>query len=669
MKTITRSLWSRIPIVTALAVLFAANVKTFAIEGLHLSLQCSNVVLTWPSVEGETYIVQYRPTLDSNSSWEMLTSSLPAEVGITNTTFIHSNAVIMAVCGGGGSFAAMSYGGNESSLMATAVEDDTPTEPVAISTNGIGSPVPLQLFPPGFDMSGYYIYDPSSDKLVSGSLLSSSSGGGIQLNDLDPPTEEGGVFTNSSGFISETGFYRVVRNGVHLVGITNGMNLSGVVSIPVEIGTDAGILAALSIREDGSPVGNSSAIAPFQGSLHIVLDTTAMSNGIHQISGYASWTSGGDEDGSTGVDAESPPVTVNVYNEVAFPNWIEHFGELYDSVLITAQLAHTNAHWFVDIYGSNAGYIGTFEGDTTDGTIYGWWDLVGPGGVAYTNEAYFDFVVSADYAGQAPQGNGPQPNGSSTSVPKRTYRQTDNWVGKGMWVTANLQAWENLTSSDTLDIATDGFVTIADTVGLTTRPTHPTGTAFRIQYGSGIPASTRNSQWQSLRNALYHPESRNFFYLGHGSPDSLGGSPDTNRLITVSEVATNLHTIPAGQTNRHGYRFVFLYGCETASGTLPEAFGIIHRENVPIGDYVDAALTPGAFVGWNDKQKAGILGASLLDNAHFLQHFQYEWAGNGRGVSAALDAAKNNYTDVYFIDRSKLKVFGYWDLTTLGNNR
>jgi len=51
----------------------------------------------------------------------------------------------------------------------------------------------------------------------------------------------------------------------------------------------------LSVWEDGSPVGNSPVLAPFQNQLHIVLDTTAMSNGVHQISGFASWNSGGDE--------------------------------------------------------------------------------------------------------------------------------------------------------------------------------------------------------------------------------------------------------------------------------------------------------------------------------------------------------------------------------------
>lgn len=83
-------------------VLFLVSlVQTFAIEGLKLSLQCSNVVLSWPSMEGETYIVQYRPTLRANDPWRTLTSSLPAGTGTnitllsTRTLFnIHNAAVV-----------------------------------------------------------------------------------------------------------------------------------------------------------------------------------------------------------------------------------------------------------------------------------------------------------------------------------------------------------------------------------------------------------------------------------------------------------------------------------------------------------------------------------------------------------------------------------------------
>jgi hypothetical protein len=73
----------------------ASAVQTFAIEGLQLqvSLQSSNAVLSWPSQDGETYFVQYRPTIGTNDPWQTLTNSLPADSGTNITYFIHSNAV------------------------------------------------------------------------------------------------------------------------------------------------------------------------------------------------------------------------------------------------------------------------------------------------------------------------------------------------------------------------------------------------------------------------------------------------------------------------------------------------------------------------------------------------------------------------------------------------
>lgn len=657
---------TKITIGTA-AFMLLTTLHTFAIEGLQISVQCSNVFLSWPSTNDEIFIVQYRPTLDSSTPWQTLTASWAADTATNRTVFVHSNIVQFPNCGGDSMMMSM----NESAALSAKSATDEPTEPVAVRIDDEKlSPVPLMLYPPGFDLSNFLIFDPASSEWFKGTAELTAA-----LNSVsrDVPQPQDGDGPGDDSTPPETGFYRVVRNGVHLIGITNGMTLSGVVSIPVEVGAEAGDLVALSVREDGSPVGNSPAVAPFDAPLHVVLDTTAMTNGVHQISGFASWNSGGDEGSGIGVDAESPTIAVTVYNEITFPAWIEHYGELYDAVLITAQSAHTNADWYVDIYGSDAGYIGTFGGHTDDGNIYAWWDLVGPPPTyqSYASERYFDFVVTTEYDdGLArAQKNGPEPQGaaSSTSGAKRTYRQTDNWTSKGMWVVANQQAWEGTLGSDMLDIASDGFAGMAEGFGLTVRPTRPSGESFRIGYGDSIPASTRNSQWASLRSALYHQESRNFFYLGHGSPNGIGAGV-SNRFISAFEISTNLHTLPAGQTNRHGYRFVFLYGCETASGTLPESFGIIHKEDVPGIDYANAGLTPGTFVGWNHKQSAAIAASIFTDNAYFLQHFQYEWM-NGFGVNDALNRAKNNYSDVGFINRSKLKVFGNWDLRPLSFNR
>jgi hypothetical protein len=74
-------------------IIFFSAIHTFAIEGLKLSIHCPDVWLSWPSIEGETYIVQYRETLQTNTPWTTLTNTLPAESGTNLTVFVHSNHV------------------------------------------------------------------------------------------------------------------------------------------------------------------------------------------------------------------------------------------------------------------------------------------------------------------------------------------------------------------------------------------------------------------------------------------------------------------------------------------------------------------------------------------------------------------------------------------------
>jgi hypothetical protein len=211
-----------------------------------------------------------------------------------------------------------------------------------------------------------------------------TNGGGS----IDPNgTNDSAGGTNS--FPSTTGFYRVVRDGAHLYGLTNGTTLSGIVSIPVELANGSGTVSTMSLTEDDSPVGNSIQTAPLNSPLGLVVDTTQMSNGVHQVSASARW-----DDTNGGLwEADSPPVSVTVSNEISYPNWMPEFGELGNSLLIRATSAHTNVDWYIDVYDSQYSYIGTFGGHTDDGDISVVWDLVGPDGVAHTNDSSFFFCL------------------------------------------------------------------------------------------------------------------------------------------------------------------------------------------------------------------------------------------------------------------------------------
>ena len=96
-------------VITAVTLLLASRVHTSAIEGLQISVQCSNVVLSWPSDEtsGETYIVQYRADLTSTNPWTTLTNYMPPDAGTNLTFFVHSNIVQHPNCAGSGSSSMM----------------------------------------------------------------------------------------------------------------------------------------------------------------------------------------------------------------------------------------------------------------------------------------------------------------------------------------------------------------------------------------------------------------------------------------------------------------------------------------------------------------------------------------------------------------------------------
>lgn len=82
-----------------------AGIAVQAIEGLQITVQYPNAVLSWPSVVGETYQVFYRPTLNPDTPWVSLASGLPAAAGANSTTFMHSGIVVIPMdtgSGGGG---------------------------------------------------------------------------------------------------------------------------------------------------------------------------------------------------------------------------------------------------------------------------------------------------------------------------------------------------------------------------------------------------------------------------------------------------------------------------------------------------------------------------------------------------------------------------------------
>jgi hypothetical protein len=437
-----------------------------------------------------------------------------------------------------------------------------------------------------------------------------------------------------------TGFYRVVRDGIHLVGISNSMVISGVVKMPVELGNSSGQIVSMCVSEDESPVGNSIQ-CPVSNPYFITLDTTEMTNGVHQINGSARWedTNGNDW------EVDSPSFSVTTSNEITFENWMPAFGQLGNTLLIRATSAHPVTQWEIDVYNSTNAYIGSFMGDTTNGDISVVWNLFDYYGIQHTNDPFFSFTIETQHA------DPPTPP---------TYKQTDPWSGPGGWAFAIQHAFDGTIDVNLLYEEMDGFYNAAKAANFPVGPTTgPEPFALEFQEGNEI------SEWYTFNATVLDPQGRNLVYFGHGGPNGLGyNQHDTNVSLTVDQIAAALHTIPAGQTNAHKFRFVFLDGCSTAKGRLPEAFGILHKQNVQQIDYYNASLRPSAFCGWSsDKAVAFISGHALnYDHVNFINHIQFDMLNNGAGIHAAINYAAGQ-PDVVTVITSQFMCYGCWTLT------
>jgi hypothetical protein len=546
------------------------NISSFATEGLQVSVQSTNAVLSWPSdyTSGETYMIQSRSNLTTDS-WMILSDFVSADYGTNITHYIDPNAVIFPP--------PMSGGG----------------------TNGGGS-----------------IPDPNNTNNV--------SGGG------------------TNAFFSTTRFYRVVRDGAHLFGLTNGSVLSGIVSLPIELANDGGTVSSVCITENETPIGNSIQITPAINPLATKLDTTLLTNGIHTISASARW-----DDTNGGLwEAESSAISVTISNEISYENWMPSFGETGNTFLFRATSAHTNTDWVVSVYDSNDTYLGYFNGHTYDGDISFYYDY---SGTSLTNNPVFSFEISTEYV------DPPTP---------KTYKQTDPWTAEGAWAMDTQHAWDSASDSSTLYQELSGFIGVAGSLGGVSPAQSSDGSPYALAFGSSD--LTGDSNWSAFRNAIFNSTTRNLVYFGHGGQTGIGYiTSNTNRFISSTEIANKLHTIPTGQTNRHAFRFVFIDACSTAFGTMPESFGILHRENVPGGDYVDASLRFSAYVGWPKDKYIGILNGIYInyDHVNFIVHIQNEMILNDRTIKDAIVHA-SQYADTHgSFGPDDLKVYGYWDLT------
>lgn len=137
----------------------------------------------------------------------------------------------------------------------------------------------------------------------------------------------------------------------------------------------------------------------------------------------------------------------------------------------------------------------------------------------------------------------------------------------------------------------------------------------------------------NLLTNLAKPDTKNFFYYGHGLPFWIGSDTGgTNEAeifaFEVADALTNNFSARGGFDVKHPYRFVFLDACSTgASKEWRHAFGIYSKGKA--GQGVAGIQGPQAFVGWKSPTLAlGAAGAtetSCKDYGEMLNLFFADW--------------------------------------------
>ena len=598
----------------------------------------------------------------------------------TNVTFyVHFNIVQYPLVLGG-----VTKGSNISPL--TSANSTSSGVPMVMPANGSDSAVPLMLYPPGFDLSGFVIFDPVTGDWVSGAGYSVIPANSAPTEDIQPMDDSG---TNSA---PTAGFYRVVRDGVHFYGLTNGTVLSGTVQFPIEMALDstdeiAGI-TFYDVNTSAPLLGASTGRAGSQW----VLDwnTSKSFNGDYNI--YA------EVDFVSDIPVTNVPVMVTVSNVISFPNY---FSQVFGNQMWIYAETIPNAAYQLDIYDENTNYLGSFS-DYADsgGYISFLWDLTDGNGNTYDSTNFYGvFTVdtsslsgmssnisakslnagSANFQtvslthktfGSKVGANGAYPNGGSSpsASANQFWVKEPRWVPNNNWVVAY-----GLFSSDSAVQAADenmiiggpggewgGVLGTLDQYGLNGNispgNSAQNGTVFTLQ-----DQASRTNLLGYLADYRYE----NFYFFGHGNNSAIGAY--NGYILTLDQIADALLNVPLSyqiiHAAYHPYRFVLLDGCDTGAGNLCEGFAV-PAMTVSTNFFATAGVESRSFVGFKSWKADNISSSNWENYSAMTGWFLADWLSGVLNVQTCVYNAQN---DVHIsgqkMDTSAV-IYGAYDMNS-----
>jgi len=406
--------------------------------------------------------------------------------------------------------------------------------------------------------------------------------------------------------------------------------VSGVLTIRLNINTDTDTNTLIMLTVNG--VMDDTSVYQSNGVWFASWDTTSTANGFYQLT-FEMVESDGEDVIPVGT------TFVNVQNGVCFPDDVPLFGS---ALYVHAQTINTNGTWAMDVYDDQGNLFTNLSG-TVDANGYCDYPDTSQEGVAINllnnngnqlQSSYYDVYVTT-YPAATAMFNSIRANdansGGTSSARRRYYPQKNVGDGKN-WVIAYMQIFGQPDGTGEDPPAQLGSMMegAAQIIHDSQYGINNDAVINQINTTWGLPYTftlDQSRDWSTLLNLLQFSEAENFVYLGHAGPNliglsqSLGLSSDLLKRVLVLQ--------------NHPYRFVFLYGCQSAKGDLPEAFGIKKKK----WKNNKAGLTPQAFLGWNTKRHWFYGNFLPVESQLFFVGFWREWSGRYPNLQDAINYA------------------------------
>ena len=443
-------------------------------------------------------------------------------------------------------------------------------------------------------------------------------------------------------------------NPLSLLAVPQQSTLSGIVQIPLNIGTNVDTNTTFTLLVNG--IAQNTIVYQTNGNWFAVWDSTAVANGNYQLSVEYDF----DED----TPVFGATKFVNAQNAVCFPNSLPMCG---GSLYIQPQTINTNGSYTMEIYDDQTNLFASLDGDV-DGNGFCLAPNTGQPGITvslldtnnnqWPSASYTVQVTTYPASVLAQSKNSFQPNQSGGGGASGTHRVPYSHPMTGhKWVIAFMPVYGDIIfgSDSAQRLGSLMQAAVYAVIGSAYGPNNSVNGQYQTSGGEvglmlndpGNPSPYDPNKWNQLGGLLNDPEAHNFFYFGHGAPDFIG--MQSRQRITSAELESSLtnHLDPSRPFYAyqwgHRYRFVFLDGCDTAKGILPLAFGMPNNPPNVSQDEFDNNyhVQPFAFLGWNSSTANSVKNKLPGLHAQFILNFWNKWSGINDEGDPTGDAPQN----------------------------